>query len=87
MDGESGIEDASASCSGTHQATRATDTADPPLSLYPEPTGQGDPEPSQELLHANTLTAILGSPLLPEPDQLKVVHITVLLAMAADGPI
>ena len=40
-----------------------------------------------DLARANVITAFVASPLLPEPNQLKVDHILALLALAVDGTV
>ena len=39
------------------------------------------------MVHANAVTAFVASPLLFEPTQLRLNHITALLALAVDGPV
>ena len=40
-----------------------------------------------EMDRASVVTAFIGSPLLPEPNPLKVDNIAILLALAVDGPV
>ena len=52
------------------------------------PTGQGESEiPPRDLARANAVTVFVASPLFPEPSQLRVDHISALMALAVDGPI
>ena len=71
-DGEGGIDDTRAFGSGGSQTKTAGDTADPTLLPTQGPLGQGGDETSPELTRANAVTAFVVSPLLPEPNQLKV---------------
>jgi hypothetical protein len=47
--------------------------------------GLGEGETSPEMARAYTVTAFVVSFLLPEPNQLRVDHISALLALAVDG--
>ncbi len=51
------------------------------------PTGQEEREISPNLARASAVTAFVASPLLHEPDKLKVDHISAFLALVVDGPI
>jgi hypothetical protein len=85
--GEGEFEDTRASGSGTHHQVNASGSADTILPPSHGPTGQEDAEVPPEMIRANAVTAFIGSPLLPEPAQLRVDHIATLMALAVEGPI
>jgi hypothetical protein len=49
--------------------------------------GQGDGEIPPNRARANAVTPFVASPLLPEPNQLRVGHISTLLALVVDGSV
>ena len=58
--------------------------------ILPSPQGPTGPEEGDippDLARANVVTAFVGSPLLHEPNQLKVDHNVNLLALAVNGPV
>ncbi len=64
----------------------ATGSVDP---ILPPPQGPGGPdatETSPEMMRANAVTAFIGSPLLPEPYQLRVDNIATLLSLSVEDP-
>jgi hypothetical protein len=79
------FEDTRASSSGTNHPVNASGSADPILSPPQGIAGQEDAEVPPEMIRANTVTAFVGSPLLPEPAQLKVDHIATLMALVVEG--
>ena len=84
-EGEEKIEDKGAFGSGGHQEANASSAADPALLPLHGLTGQRDDEIPPDVARANAVTAFLASPLLPEPNHLRVDHLTTLLALAVDG--
>jgi len=86
-EGEGKIEDTGASGNGGLQEANASGAADPTLLPTQGPIEQGDDDISPDMAHANTVTAFVASPLLHEPNQLRVDHITTLLVLAVDGPV
>ena len=64
----------------------AVGSVDPTL---PPPRGLGEPDDAEitpEMVRANAVTAFIGSPLFPEPDQLRDDNITTLLSLSVEGP-
>ncbi len=59
-------------------ASSAEEAALPPAS---GPTNQEDIELLPDLVRANAVTAFVAYPLLPDPDQLKVDHMSAILAV------
>jgi hypothetical protein len=85
--GEGEFEDTRAFGSGSHPAANASGSADPILPPPQGPTGQEDDELPPDLERVDVVTAFMGSPLLPELNQLRVNNIATLLALAVDGPV
>ncbi len=57
--------------------------------ILPPPQGLGGPDAAEitpEIIRANAVTAFIGSPLIPEPDQLKVDNIATMLSLSVEGP-
>jgi hypothetical protein len=84
--GEGDLEDTGASGSGTHQTVITGGSVDPTL---PPPRGLGeldDAEITPKMVRANAVTAFIGPPLLPEPDQLRVDNIGTLPSLSVEGP-
>ncbi len=69
------------------QTEEAIATTDPALLPPRRPKVQGEGETFPELTCAEAVTAFVASPLLPDSNQLKVDHISALLALAVDGPV
>jgi hypothetical protein len=84
-DGEGDIKDTGAPDSGGRHIWNAVATAEPALLPSQGPTGQGEGEISPELARADAVTAFMASSLLPEPNHLKVDHISALMSLALDG--
>jgi hypothetical protein len=85
--GERDTEETGAFGSGGHPAVDASGSG-AVEALHPSngSTGKEELDISPELARANAVTALVASPLLSEPDRLKVDHISALLALAVDGP-
>ena len=86
-EGEREFEGTKASSNGTHPAANASGSTDPILPPPQGPTGQADDEFPPKMDRANAVRAFMGSPLLPEPNQLRMDDIATLLTLAVDGPV
>ncbi len=78
--------DTRASGSGTRPTAEASGSTDP---ILPPPQGSKGQEADvvpPELDRATVVTFFIGSPLLLEPNQLRVDDIATLLALAVEGP-
>jgi hypothetical protein len=85
--GEGEIEDTRASDSGSHQAATTSGPADPALLPTQGLTDHGDNDIPPDMARANAVTAFVTSHLLPEPNHLRLNHITAVLTLAMDGPV
>jgi len=82
--GEGDTEDTGASGNVTHHAARVATSRDAFMPLHQNPTTQALPQQTDELNRATLVITFLSSMLLPEPNQLRVDHITDHLAFAVD---
>jgi len=83
--GESDVEDTSASGTGTRHVTCVAGFADVSPPMQTTSTRHESPTKTAELTRAYAITAFMASPLLPDPDKLRVGHISALFAMAIEG--
>ncbi len=63
----------------------AAGPADPALPPHQGLTGQGDNDIPLDSARTNAVTAFVASPLLPEPNLIRVDHNATVLALAIDG--
>ena len=80
--------DSAASSSGTHPPRQPT-PATGGVHIQVEAPAQEDADPKAPPTLSEATTAFIGSPLLPEPEQLIMGHISSLMALITrgDGPI
>jgi hypothetical protein len=86
-DGEADNKDTIASGNGVPPTSNASGPVEDNLRPLYGSTGQEEPDLPTYLTRDEAITTFMGSPILSEPDQLRVDHISALLALAVDGPI
>jgi hypothetical protein len=79
------MQDTGASGSGKDPTDVTTGIADESLPPHTAPTRLGTPILAEDISRDDAITTFSGSPLFPEPSQLKVDHISTVLAMAVEG--